>query len=705
MELNVRKLWEHPDPQRTAMWQFMQDANRKYHRQLETFDDLYRWSCRHRGEFYGQLWESQRFIHEGSYTEVVDESVPISMLPRWFAGIRLNWAENFLWSGDGREGSAPDTRSTLHKEDGKVALTEVREGNSEINKVTWGELRRRVATMASALHQRGLGEGDRVVVVGAHAAETLVVFLATTWLGAIFSSSSTDMGLGGLLQRTVQINPKFIFFDDAALYGGKIIDLREKIEGMVDGMKGCDQFQRMVVIPRFPDRPSDTSALPRTENLEEFLETAAQTPPPIRRIGFQDPMVIYYSSGTTGTPKAIVHGVGPLLLSTQKEAILHRDLKPQDVGLQYTTTGWIMYLASVAHMIMGGSAVLYDGSPFLPDHAVLLRVAEEQHVTILGVSPRWMTELMKRGIIPKEAANLSKLKAVTSTGMVLPDQMFHWFYDVAFPPQVQLGNMSGGTDIAGCFVLENPLMPVHVGGCVGASLGIAIAIFDHDLPEGSTDGKPLPDGTPGDLVSTAAFPNVPLFLWDDSRPAPGAKYRDAYFSRYGNVWAQGDFCVRHPKTGALLMLGRSDGVLNPSGIRFGSADVYAVLERCFPDDVAESLCVGQRRPRDMDERVVLFLVMKSGKRLDKRMVTRIKATVAEELTKRHAPQYVFEVPEIPDADHDKVTVNGKKVELPVKNIISGRTVKPSGTLLNPNSLGFFYQFQKIEDLAEPQAKL
>ncbi|OAQ64802.1 acetoacetyl-CoA synthase [Pochonia chlamydosporia 170] len=636
------------------------------------------------------------FIHSGSYTQPVDESVPVSQLPAWFEGIKLNWAENFLWSRSAND--APGTRTQLNKEDSKIALTEVREGNTEVRHMTWAELRRRVAELATALKERGVERGDRVVMVGAHSATTLLVFLATTWLGGLFSSSSTDMGVGGLLQRTVQIDPKFVFFDDGAMYNGKTIDLRDKIQGVMEGLQECPSFKKIVVVQRFK-QPYSTDNISNTERFDDFLLSKGyKQPPPMVRIGFQDPMIVYYSSGTTGIPKAIVHGVGPLLISTRKEGILHRCVTPDDVGLQYTTTGWIMYLSSVSQLALGARAVLYDGSPFIPDPTVLLKIAEQQGVTTLGLSPRWMTELMKRDIAPRKVADLSKLRRVVSTGMVLPDQMFEWFYDVAFPPQVQLANISGGTDIAGCFVLENPLTPVHVGGCVGGSLGVPIAVYDHDLPDGS-DGKPLPLGQAGDLVATAAFPNVPLFLWNDDAPSPGKKYRGAYFDRFNKVWAQGDFCVFHPKTGGMLMLGRSDGVLNPSGIRFGSSDIYAVLERCFPAQVAESLCVGQRRPSDLDERVVLFLIMKQGHELDKKMVRSIKDTIAKELTKRHVPKYIFQVPEIP------VTVNGKKVELPVKSIISGKTVKPSGTLLNPGSLEYFYRFQKVEELDEPVAKL
>ncbi|KAI1067211.1 hypothetical protein LB506_004209 [Fusarium annulatum] len=700
-----RKVWEHPNPKSTAMWAFMQEANKLHGLNLKTFNDLYEWSVSKRSDFYAQLWASQNWIHEGSYSYIVDESIPITKLPTWFPGIRINYAENLLWTG--AVGGAPGERSTLHKEDDTVAITEVREGNSSVKNVTWGELRRRVGKLAGALKQRGVNKGDRVVMVGAHAVETLVVFLATTWLGGLFSSSSTDMGVGGLLQRTVQIDPKFVFFDDGALYNGKGIDLRDKIKGVVEGMKECPSFQGAIVVQRF-DSPHDTSQIPKTQRLESFLSSAPSTPPPIERVGFQDPMVVYYSSGTTGTPKAIVHGVGPILVSVAKEAILHREITPKDVALQYTTTGWIMYLASVTRLAFGGRTVFYDGSPFVPDRSVLLRIVEEQRVTNLGISPRWLGELMKEGIVPQKEADLSSLTAVQSTGMVLKEQVFDWFYDGAFPTNIKLANFSGGTDIpllaiadvtkAACFVMENPLSPIYAGGCPGRVIGTPMAIYpssaDLDKPI-----SPVPDGEPGDLVGTAAFPNVPLYLWNDTTPAPGKKYTSAYFDRFPNVWSQGDFAAVHPQTGHIHILGRSDGVLNPSGIRFGSADIYAVLEGSFAKEVAESLCVGQRRPQDHDESVVLFLLMKPGVKFNAELASKIRERIAKELTKRHVPKYVFEVPDIP------TTVNGKKVELPVKQIISGSNVKPSGTLLNPQSLDFFYQFQKIEQIDQVKAKL
>ncbi|KAL2760665.1 hypothetical protein ACRALDRAFT_1046183 [Sodiomyces alcalophilus JCM 7366] len=703
-----RKLWEHPDPKNTEMYRFMHDVNRNHGLNLETFHDLYQWSCEHRSRFWAQVFDYANIIHTGSYTTVVDESAPIDSIPRWFQGVRLNWAENILYS---RSSADPkDHHGTAGKEDAKTAITEVREGNSTVRHISWAGLRRDVARLATAMRARGVAKGDRIVLVGANSIETCLVFLAATWLGALFSSSSTDMGVSGILQRAVQINPKFIFFDDAALYNGKVIDLREKMAAVIRGMKDCDQFNGVISIPRFA-KPHDISSVPRAETWEHFLASSAPSasPPPFVQCDFHDPLLVYYSSGTTGIPKAIVHSVGTIMISMFKEGRLHEDTSPDSVGLQYTTTGWIMYLANVAQLLFGARVVMYDGSPFQPDLATFVHILAEQRVTKLGTSPRWMFEMAKNNLAPRDMADLSSLRIVTSTGMVLSDQLFHWFYDVGFPRHVHLANISGGTDIAGCFGIQNPLTPVYVGGTQGPSLGVPIAIYDAQLPDGP--GRPVPDGEPGELVATAAFPNIPAFLWgDETEPVPpsaarahtappGSKYHAAYFARFDHVWAHGDFCVVNPATGGVTFLGRADGVLNPSGVRFGSAEVYAVVERHFADRVADSLCVGQRRPGDEDESVMLFLLMKPGHVFDSKLVAEMREAIARELTKRHVPRWIFETPEIP------TTVNLKKVELPVKQIVSGRTIKPSGTLLNPQSLDYYYQFARVEELVAGKGKL
>jgi len=305
--------------------------------------------------------------------------------------------------------------------------------------------------------------------------------------------------------------------------------------------------------------------------------------------------------------------------------------------------------------------------------------------------PRWMSELQKNNIVPKNITDLSSLTTVTSTGMVLSDQLFEWFYDVGFPKHVHLANISGGTDLAGCFGQHNPLTPVYVGGTQGPSLGTPVAIYDSLIEGGKgIPGAVVPHGTPGELVAPAAFPNMPVYFWNDNDP-PGSRYFSAYFEKYDNVWTHGDFVMIHPITKNLVFLGRADGVLNPSGVRFGSAEIYGVLENGFPM-LADTICVGQRRPQDPDESVMLFVMMKPGEKFGIKLVNDIKAKIRKELSPRHVPKYIFETPEIP------TTVNLKKVELPVKQIVSGNIIKPSGTLLNPQSLDYYYQFAKVEEL-------
>ncbi|KAL2119252.1 hypothetical protein VTJ04DRAFT_6212 [Mycothermus thermophilus] len=708
-----RKLWEHPNPESTAMYHFLQDVNRKYGLNLKTFRDLHAWTLTHRNAFWSTLFHSANLLHSGTYSRAVDESQPIDAVPRWFEGVSLNFAENLLFSRNpttGARETSPD------KEDARVAVTEVREGGTgsgpggKRRTATFGELRKRAGRVAAALRAKGVGKGDRVVLVGANSIDSLVVWLGTTWIGAVFSSSSTDMGTKGILQRAVQVNPKLLFMDDAAVYNGKVVDLRSKMAEVVAGLANCSNFQGVISIPRF-EEPRDVSSVPRSWTWASFLSSAANSPTPdFVRIPFHEPMLICYSSGTTGMPKAIVHSVGGILINYFKEGVLHEGISRDTVSLQYTTTGWIMYLAAIGALIAGGHAVLYDGSPFQPDPTILVRLTGELGVTKLGISPRWMFELSKAGLRPRDIADLSRLRTVTSTGMVLSNQLFEWFYDAGFPPHVHLANISGGTDIAGCFGIMNPLEPVYVGGTQGPSLGIRVAVYDPAIPDGEP-GRELPPGEPGELVAVDAFPNMPCFFWADADPsgapqspsvrvaAPGTKYHSAYFARFPHVWAHGDFCVVHPVTGSLTLLGRADGVLNPSGVRFGSAEIYGVIERRFADRVQDSLCVGQRRPTDADESVMLFVLMRPGYKFDQKLVAEIKQAIAKDLSKRHVPRWVFETPEIP------TTINLKKVELPVKQIVSGHIIKPSGTLANPESLKFYYQFAKVEELVGPKEKL
>ncbi|SPO04656.1 probable acyl-CoA synthetase [Cephalotrichum gorgonifer] len=688
MASTPRKLWEHPAPETTAMWKFKSSLEQHAGVRFQDFHDLHAYSCANRSAFWRHAFSHFPIVWHGVLSDqVVDESARIETNPVWFPGVKVNYAQNVLFTGDG-SGHA----IAREKEDDKIALTEVREGGKpeEMRRLTWKELRARVAELASAMRNRGLKKGDRVAVVGGNSIEALTVLLATTSLGAVFSSSSADMGIKGILDRLLQIRPSYVFFDDWAVYNGKTIDLRPKIRDTIEGLRSIAEFRGVIVHERFAGKPADISSISICESWSNFIQAATSNELVFEDCCFSDPVLIVFSSGTTGPPKCIVHAIGGMILNAHKEGRLHHCVDEKSVHLQYTTTGWIMYIQIPSTLVLGGQAILYDGSPFQPDPSILIRLVDKLNITHLGISPRYMEELQRNKIVPRDIADLSRLQVVTSTGMVLPGALFNWFYDVAFPPRVHLGNISGGTDLAACFTIQNPVSPLYVGGCQHMSLGMDVQVF-------GPDGKRLPDGEPGELVCVSAFPTMPISFFGDKG---GEKYFKSYFARFEGAWTHGDFIAVHPQTKQIEFLGRSDGVLNPSGVRFGSAEIYNVVNAHFSEHVADSICVGQRRPQDNDEKVLLFLLMKEGHKFTKSLVRDIKQAIRKDLSPRHVPAFVFETREIP------VTVNMKKVELPVKQIVSGQKITASGTLLNPESLEYYYQFADDARLsAELDAKL
>ncbi|KAF4450489.1 acetoacetate-CoA ligase [Fusarium austroafricanum] len=683
-DVTVRKLWEPSRPEDTQLYQFMQKINHVHGLSIESYWDLYDYSVSNLAQFWSDAFEYAQLIHSGSYERAVDESQPIDATPKWFEGVNLNIAENILFSRD--LDSKKDSRGLVRKEDEKIAITEVSEGGTTIRHLNWAALRRDTSLLASALKARGVVRGDRVFAVVSNSYQTLTLFLAVAWVGGIFASTSPDMGADSILKRAKQIGPKLVFMDDSTRYNGRDVDIVPKASNVLTNLSEEATFQSLILIPR--GGRGETPSLPTDgfELLDKFLSHGQAEFPPVERLPFHAPCLISYSSGTTGEPKCIVHSVGGLLINSAKESVLHGDLRPNDTFFQYTTTGWIMYVACVTALMPGARTVLYDGSPFFPDPTAFIKLLSSEKVTSLGISPRWMFEMLKLGISPQKVADLSSLKVVSSTGMVLSDQLFEWFYDVGFPKHVRLANMSGGTDIAGCFALGNPISPLYVGGCQGPALGIAISVFDTEVADPS--GKSVVPGQSGELVAYKPFPNVPVFFWNDgpSKNSPESRYFTSYFAKYNHVWAHGDFVSIHPTTRAVVFHGRADGVLNPSGIRFGSSEIYSIIERYFSDIVMDSICVGQRRANDPDETVLLYVVMKPGHKFTTNVMQDIKDAIKKDLSSRHVPKHIFEAPEIP------VTATFKKVELPVKHIVSGRKVKPSTTIVNPHSLDFFYQF-------------
>ncbi|KAL7274949.1 hypothetical protein RUND412_002125 [Rhizina undulata] len=684
-----RELWRHPNPASTAMDQFRRTINQRRGKNLKNFHELYEYSVTELSNFWEDTWDVCNIIHEGQYTSIVDENARIDSVPDWFPGVRVSWAENVLFS----RGATPSSRSKLHKEDHKIAVTAVREGDTETTHYTWGELRSRVGLYAQALRANGVKKGDRIAGVVSNSIDTMTVFIATVAIGAIWSSSSTDMGVKGVLDRLVQIEPTWLFMDDVAVYNGKTTDLRPNMKKLVAGMEGVKNFKGLVALPRFL-KPADLSSVPMSQTLAQFLKAAKSNELIFERVKFREPFSIVYSSGTTGTPKCIVHCSGGVLLNSKKEHLLHHRVDENSHFLQYTTTGWIMYYPTVNCLLEGAHSIIYDGSPFYPTPEAFINLISKHKVTHLGLSPRYFAELQLRKISPRQVTDCSSLQVVTTTGMVLSNALSEWFYDEAYPAHVQLANMTGGTDTAAAFACGNPVTPVVVGECQNMDLGMKVEVFEQ-VDETGVKGTPVPDGTPGELVCTKVFPTMPVCFWGEGGDK---KYFDSYFAKFDNVWTHGDFVAINPKTKGLIMMGRADGVLNPSGIRFGSSEIYSIIDRDFPMQIQDSICVGQRRPHDSDESVMLFLLMKAGVPFTQALVRQVKDSIAKGLSKRHVPKYVFQTPEIP------TTINFKKVELPVKQIVSGKRIKPSGTLANPESLDFYYQFVDAEGMAA-KAKL
>lgn len=612
---------------------------------MQDYHALHQWSISQTSDFWRFLFTFFPIVYSGDIPgHVVDEAAPMQSVPKWFPGVKLNFAENVLFVRDAGHHAA----NFPGKEDEKVAVIAAREGafRERIFTYSWGQLREQVGRLSQAMIAHGVRKGDRIAVVASNCPETLLVFLACTALGAIFSSSSTEIGVQGILGRLLQIKPKFVFMEDASVYNGVTHDLRPNIAAVSHALRALPEFRGLVSQARFPDSPADVSDINNCQPWTTFMSRAKSSNLTFERLDFSDPMIIVYSSGTTGQPKCLVHSVGGVILNGWKESALHRQVDSTSVQMQFTTTSWMMYMSSVQLLLTGARLVLYDGSPFAPDKLAFLRFAAHAEVTHLGISPKYLQTLQANRIVPRDVADLSRLEVVTSTGAVLPDSLFVWFYDEAFPPNVQLANISGGTEIAGGIGTSNPLLPVFVGGCQCISLGMDVNIFESvsEVNGPAAKGHLVTAGEAGELVLSKPFPSMPICIWGDEN---GDRYQTSYFSTFADVWAHGDFISIHPQTKRVIFWGRSDGVLNPGGIRFGSADIYSVVESNFPDQVVDSLCVGQRRPGDPDETVILFLQMKPGVRLTKNLAQAIKTAVSKAHSPRHVPAYLIEAPAIP----------------------------------------------------------
>ncbi|XP_061528734.1 acetoacetyl-CoA synthetase isoform X4 [Phycodurus eques] len=552
MEAENKVLW-YPDSKRdTRMDQFRRQVNHEHGLNLVNYRDLYQWSVDCYAEFWSCVWRFCGVVSSKPYHEVVDVSKRISDVPEWFSGARLNYAENLL----------------KHTEQDKVALYSATEASEEIIKVTFRELRRDVALFAAAMRKMGVQTGDRVVGYLPNSIHAVEAMLAAASIGAIWSSTSVDFGVNGVLDRFSQIQPKLLLSVAAVVYNGKTHNHVDKLTCVV---KGLPDLQKVVVIPYARDKHHiDLSKIPSSVFIDDFLASGRgdgdQLPQlEFEQLPFSHPLFIMYSSGTTGAPKCMVHSAGGTLIQHLKEHVLHGNMSSSDVIIYYTTTGWMMWNWLVSSLAVGASVVLYDGSPLMPTPDVLWNLTETLGISIFGTGAKWLSVLQERNLQPAETHNLQSLHTILSTGSPLKPQSYDYVYR-CIKSDVLLGSISGGTDIVSCFMGQNPTVPVYRGEIQTRNLGMAVEAWNFE-------GKPV-WGESGELVCLKPIPCQPMRFWNDDN---SSKYHKAYFSTFPGVWAHGDYCKINPKTGGIVMLGRSDGTLNPNGVRFGSSEIYNIV--------------------------------------------------------------------------------------------------------------------------------
>ncbi|KKY15996.1 putative acetoacetyl- synthase [Diplodia seriata] len=680
----AKKLWTHPSPQSTPMYAFLQHINKKYHLKLKSYHDLYTWSTENIAAFWGEVWHTVGIKASQPYEEVVDEAAPMFPPPAFFRGAKLNFAENLLFPNVAVDENSPAV----------IAATE-----TSRQFVTWKELRDRVKQCQAGMIEFGLQEGDRVAGYVANHTDALVAMLAATSLGALWTAVSPDTGVHAVLERLRQIEPVLLFADNASFYNGRSHPVIPKVQEIVESLPSV---RRVVVLPTVSSVDVDLHSLegPTRKAYAYSAFTSAESAELVfKQLPPDHPVYILYSSGTTGAPKCIVHGAIGTLIQHKKEHILQCSIKPGARLFYFTTCTWMMWHWLVSGLASGATLVLYDGSPFrsaspsdpgtsTADDLAMPRLIDELSITHFGTSAKYLSVLEQKDVRPLEQSlSLASLEAVYSTGSPLPPSTFAYVY-AAFPPAVNLGSITGGTDIISLFGAPAPLAPVHAGEIQVPGLGMAVRAWDYLGADVTAAGEA------GDLVCVRPFPCQPVMFWPRGE-AGERKYRASYFDKFsekpkgggsGPIWHHGDFVRFNPLTGGLVMLGRSDGILKPAGVRFGSAEIYNVLLAHFPEQVADALCIGRRREEDADETVVLFVKMAEGMAFGPELVDGIRKVVRKELSARHVPGVVDECPEIP------VTTNGKKVEGAVKQILCGLNVKTSASVANAECLDFYRQW-------------
>ncbi len=638
-------IWQ-PSPERIAaanLTAFMAEVRRRWDAEVHDYAGLHRWSVAEPQKFWRSVWSFAGVIAETEGSAVLRDG---HLMPgaQWFPEARLNFARNLLRRRDGAPAIVFRGETGMRQE------------------LSHAELYNLVSRLVQALRASGVRRGDRVAAWLPNMPASIAVLLACASVGAVFSSCSPDFGVQGVLDRFGQIAPRLLFAVDGYFYGGAAIDCTRRVREIAESLPSVE---RVVVVPYAG--PDDAAAgIPDACTMEEFVRPFTAGEIAYAPLAFNDPLYILFTSGTTGVPKCIVHGLGGTLLQHLKEHLLQCDVRPGDRLFYFTTMGWMMWNWLVSGLAAGATLLLYDGSPFHPDGNTLFDFAAEQRMTHFGISAKYLDAVRKAGLRPAETHDLSALRAILSTGSPLAAESFDFVY-ADIKADVCLSSISGGTDIIACFVAGNPIGPVWRGEIQARCLGMDVAVFDDD-------GNPL-RRRKGELVCRNPFPSMPLGFWND---ADGARYRAAYFERFPNVWCHGDFAEITEHDGVIIH-GRSDAVLNPGGVRIGTAEIYRQAEQL--EEIEEAIAVGQEW--DGDSRIVLFVRLAEGCVLDDRLVGEIKTRIRHGASPRHVPAKVLEVADIPR------TRNGKITELAVREVIHGRTVGNLDALANPEALEHF----------------
>ena len=608
------------------------------------YEELWKWSIEKPEKFWDIIWDYSNVLGEKGDILLKDkDKMPGA---RFFPNAKLNYTEN-----------------VLKNKNQHLAIISEREDGLK-SKISTLELKDKVLKLAGWLKENGISKGDRVCVYMPNCPETIITMLATASLGAVFSSCSTDFGVAGVLDRFQQIEPKILVTVDGYLYNGKVIERNEEVHQIVQGL---NTLQNVLILKylnenhlKYSFSYKDFDSVYRSKPLENFT-----------KVNFNDPLYIVFSSGTTGAPKCIVHGVGGVLLQHAKEHKLHANIHKGDRVFYFSTCGWMMWNWLLGALFSEATIILYEGSPFYGGPNKLWDLAEKEKINLFGTSAKYIDAVRKSGYKPNKQNQLKFLKCLCSTGSPLSPESFD-FINKFISSEMQIGSISGGTDILSCFVLNNPLDEVISGEIQCRGLGMAVDVFDEE-------GNSVTD-TPGELVCTKPFPSMPIMFWNDP---DGKKYQEAYFDYYPNVWRHGDW-TKLTKRGTLVIFGRSDATLNPGGVRIGTAEIYKVVESF--EEILESIVIGQEWEDDI--RIVLFLKLKEKASLDEKLKTEIKNKLRQLVSPRHVPAKIISVADIPR------TRSGKITELAVRDVIHGKKIKNIEALSNPEVLDLF------KDLAE-----